>query len=452
MRKKRKKKRNRFFFAALWYGVRRKLGFPAVSEARILRVRRLDPGCDPAAVIREEDNSRIRLALYCAAAGILLALLSAFAAGTHYYTSLQRPDYGEAEEFHLLRTEYKGKEYEIPVTVGSRRYSESEWEALKQEAYKNVTAAALQGNPDWQHISEELDLTEETGIPGITAEWESGDPEILSFDGSLPEIDEALLPAKTELYVTIEHEDLSWKTKIDAVRYPSAETPDSQTIKNLSKAVADAEKERTEQEVLLPDEDGGAQIRYLNEDHVPPVLFLALGVITAVCMLILPEQRRSEKIREREAELVRTYPEIVSMLSVLMSAGMTVRGAWANIAGSYREMLAQGMEKRTVYEEMTYAVRSFDKGEREEDVYAEFGRRCGLTSYMRLAGLLSSNVKLGSAGLLPLLKAEADQALEERMRNARRYGEEASAKLLAPMMLLLLVVLVLLVAPALMTF
>ena len=51
-----------------------------------------------------------------------------------------------------------------------------------------------------------------------------------------------------------------------------------------------------------------------------------------------------------------------------------------------------------------------------------------------------------------MLRAEADQALEERMRNARRYGEEASAKLLAPMLLLLLVVLALLVAPALMTF
>ncbi len=432
--------------------MRRKLGLAAVSESRILRVRRLDPGCDPAEIIRQEDNDRLRLALGCAAAGILLAVLSAFTAGTDYYTSLSRPDYGEEEEFHLLKTEYEGKVYEVPVTVGGRRYSAQEWETLKQEAYKNVTDAALRDNPDWQHISGDLDLAEDTGIPGITAEWESGDPEIIAFDGSLPEIGEERLPAKTDLYVTILHEDLEWKTKIEAVRYPSAKNPDAQTVQNLSDAVAEAEKDRTGEELQLPAASGGGTVRYLREDTVSPVLFAALGIILAVCILLLPEQRRAEKIREREAELVRAYPEIVSMLAVLMGAGMTVRSAWTEIASGYSGMQDHGMEQKTVYEEMTYAVRALDKGEREEDVYTEFGRRCGLTSYMRLAGLLSSNVRLGSAGLLPLLQAEADQALEERMRNARRYGEEASAKLLAPMMLLLLVVLVLLVAPAMMTF
>ena len=452
MKRRRRKRQKQYFFADLWYGFRRKFGLPAVSESRLLRVRRLDPGCNAAEIVRKEDNDRLKHALYCIAAGVVLAALSCVSAGTGYLTSLPRPDYGEEEEFHLLKTEYRGKEYEIPVTVGSRRYSEEEWETLKQAAYRNVTQEALADNPDWQHISGELTLTEETGIPGITAEWESGDPEIISFDGSLPAIDEAFLPAKTDLYVTIAHEGTEWKTKIEAVRIPSAETPDARIIKQLSDAVSEAEKERTEEELQLPDRYDGEEIRYPGEDGVSPVLFAALGIITAACLVILPEQKRAEKIRERETELIRTYPEIVSMLSVLMGAGKTVRGAWINIEAGYRDMLAQGMEKKAVYEEMTYAVRSFEKGEREEDVYTEFGRRCGLTSYMRLAGLLSSNVKLGSAGLLPLLKAEADQALEERMRNARRYGEEASSKLLAPMMLLLLVVLVLLVAPALMTF
>lgn len=452
MKKGRKKKRRRFLFADLWYGMRRKLGFAAVPESRILRVRRLDPGCDPAEVIRQEDNDRIRLALGCAAAGILLALLSAYAGGTDHYTSLLRPGYGEEEEYHLLKAEYEGKTFEVPVTVGSRRYSEQEWEELKQEAYKNVTAAALQENPDWQHITGDLDLTEDTGIPGITAEWESGDPEVISFDGSLPEIGEERLPAETELYVTILHEDMEWKTKIEAVRYPSAASPDAQTVKELADALSEAEKDRTGEELRLPETSGGESIRYLREDSVSPILFSVLGIVLAVCLLILPEQRRTEKIRTREEELIRAYPEIVSMLAVLMGAGMTVRGAWTEIASGYSGMQDHGMEQKTVYEEMTYAVRALDKGEREEDVYTEFGRRCGLTSYMRLAGLLSSNVRLGSAGLLPLLRAEADQALEERMRNARRYGEEASAKLLAPMMLLLLVVLALLVAPALMTF
>ena len=161
MKRGRKKKREKYRLAELWYGIRRLAGLQAVSEYRLLRVRRLDPGCNAPEEIRKEDNDRLKLALYCITAGVMLMLVSVLSFRSGDYTAVKRPDYGEEEEYRVLKAEYKGKEYEIPVTVGSRQYTENEWEMLKQEAYRNVTAAALGENPDWLHISGALDLSEE---------------------------------------------------------------------------------------------------------------------------------------------------------------------------------------------------------------------------------------------------------------------------------------------------
>ena len=61
-------------------------------------------------------------------------------------------------------------------------------------------------------------------------------------------------------------------------------------------------------------------------------------------------------------------------------------------------------------------------------------------------------MKRGSQNLLDLLEREAASASEERKRQARIRGEEASTKLLLPMILQLMVVLVILIVPAFLNF
>ena len=146
------------------------------------------------------------------------------------------------------------------------------------------------------------------------------------------------------------------------------------------------------------------------------------------------------------------YPELASSLVVLMGAGLSIRGAWESMVMSYRRSLLNGKKKHAMYEEMSYAWNALNRGESEEKVYTEFGRRCGLPAYLRLGSLLESNRKKGSRGLIPLLKEEADQATEERLRTARRLGEEASSKLLLPMVLLFSLILVILMIPAMLSF
>lgn len=146
----------------------------------------------------------------------------------------------------------------------------------------------------------------------------------------------------------------------------------------------------------------------------------------------------------------RDYPEIISKLTLLLGAGMTVKRAWRKIVMDYEE------EKdiwgiRYAYEEMRQGCNEMESGITEAESYERFGRRCGMQIYVKLGALLSQNLRKGAKGMNQILKTEASQAFEERKARARRLGEEAGTKLLAPMFLMLAVVLVIVIVPAFMS-
>ena len=88
----------------------------------------------------------------------------------------------------------------------------------------------------------------------------------------------------------------------------------------------------------------------------------------------------------------------------------------------------------------------------EAEAYERFGVRCGLSQYKVLSVLLVQNLKKGNQNLLELLEREEAVAEDERKRSAKVRGEEASTKLLLPMVLQLIVVLMILMIPAFFSF
>ena len=99
--------------------------------------------------------------------------------------------------------------------------------------------------------------------------------------------------------------------------------------------------------------------------------------------------------------------------------------------------------------ELEYAVNQIDSVLDEAIVYEDLGRRIGLNAYAGLMHQLSRNLKIGTKDLLGLMENELTAAMEIRKENAKRKGEEASTKLLFPMIVLLLIVMLMIVTPVL---
>ena len=109
----------------------------------------------------------------------------------------------------------------------------------------------------------------------------------------------------------------------------------------------------------------------------------------------LDKQNEIKEKQARQKQMCLDYPEVISKLTLLLGAGMTVRKAWRKIVNDYDSRIKQ-QGKRAVYEEMRYTCRQMDGGVPEAECYEKFGRRCGTQEYMRFGALLSQNLRKGT--------------------------------------------------------
>lgn len=220
----------------------------------------------------------------------------------------------------------------------------------------------------------------------------------------------------------------------------------------VEKAVSAEEAAREQgKSVPLPETVSGTKVRYENPKFKKDftAFYLCLSVI--VLLPFVWNRQRQEKLKERDQQMLLDYPEMVNKIMLLLSAGLTVRGCFDRICGEYRRRMAEGGERRYVYEEICFSLQEMEHGVSETDMLEAFGKRCRLLPYLRFSTMMNQNIRKGSESLIALLEAESLEAFEKRKEQVKVMGETAGTKMLLPMVLMLGVVMVIIVVPAFMT-
>ncbi len=83
-----------------------------------------------------------------------------------------------------------------------------------------------------------------------------------------------------------------------------------------------------------------------------------------------------------------------------------------------------GCTRSGIYEEMVLTESQLKSGVSESQAFYEFGSRCGLQPYMKLAALLEQSRKNGARSLRERLRLEMADAFEQRKHQARRLGRK----------------------------
>lgn len=181
---------------------------------------------------------------------------------------------------------------------------------------------------------------------------------------------------------------------------------------------------------------------------LPYILFLSVALIIGVPA---GRVRQLDKLAEsRNQQMLLDYSELISRFTLLLGAGINMKGAWIRIVGNYsNKRKDEKLSVHYIYEEMIISVREFQNGISERAVYEKFGRRIKLLPYMKFGTMLTQNLTKGNRSLLDQLKLTSLDALEQRRTAMKRLGEEASSKLLFPMMLQFVLILVIVMYPAL---
>lgn len=212
------------------------------------------------------------------------------------------------------------------------------------------------------------------------------------------------------------------------------------------------EEKQEPDKYYLPSQVNGKHIQWAYPADHSGMILMSLAILAGILLILMKERRREQALEKRKEQMLRDYPNLVTKLSLLVRAGMTMRRAFGKTALDYRKNKRDDEEPRYAYEEMLVTYYEMESGVLEAQAYENFGRRCNQVQYRTLATLLSQNLKKGSQGLLDMLERESVSAFEDRKRQARILGEAAATKLLIPMVLMLLVVLVIIMVPACMSF
>lgn len=390
------------------------------------------------------------LILLCGAAACALIVLILISAGQNTSLGsgiLKRPSYGEPANEESLNLQIEGqKESEvIGIRLDARQYSVKQVQEYLKAAQKQLLLVLPGENKSTGEVRRPLCFQGSFQKGKVKAEYESAPFGLIDEKGCIvtnpPE--EGIL---AEITVTLTCQKRSLITEIPVRVYPPVLTKKELEIEKIKNAVLQAAQENpTLPEVRLPAKAGEKKLSwYRQKDGLLRGLMLFILLLPPALWFHRDSQIK-EKAKERRDQLELDYSQMLWKMTMLLGAGITIRGAFTRISAQYA---AQKKEPRFVYEEMILTLREMNSGVPEAAAYENFGRRCAVPAYIKLGSLLAQNLKKGSRGLNSLLEKEAVLSMEQQKNAVKKMGEKAGLKMLLPMLLMFMVVLIILVVPA----
>jgi len=358
--------------------------------------------------------------------------------------SVIRPEFGEGSREVMVMANVSDEELPITLNVGERVPDEEQIDHFFEVRYMQAVGEILGENADFDHVQHDLNLI--SGMAdGTEIEWTISDTALMNIMGELSDdIDED--GEELTLIMTMSYAGYSRSFEICATVFKKHISVEFS--QELSDYVNEAISQDDEDCVKLPQTYNESELSYEDPQDNTFSWLMALSLIAAILVWIVRDNRLENAYKKRNLELMIDYPQIVSKLSILFSAGLAIPTAWDRLVRDYEYSLGLGERSRFGYEEMRITALEMKNTGYREGIFENFGKRCDSYSYRKLGSILDQSMKLGTVNLSTYMQQEAAQAFELRKQTANRIGEEAGTKLLFPMMLLFALVLVMVVVPA----
>ena len=404
----------------------------------------LHPSEDTQKLYEEFFVKRIKVTLVTVLAGLILGCFMKLSSLTDRGisgTGFERNEWnGKKERLELYAISGEEK-LPVDVILEPRMLSGEELDSYSQRFEEEIGELILGENSDLQHVSGDLAINEKYDGYPFKCVWRSSDPKRISAYGG--RVDPS---SEAEVLLTVTYSYGDYKGSLDIpVRTVRPGMTEGQALAaGLSEYLAEDQKENREDKIwTLPAEYSGTELRWENRTEDDGFLIMAVFAIVGVVIYMASEKDLTSRTERKKENMRKSYPKILRQLALYIGAGMTVKAAFTRIAEDAPE---GGGE--FVFEEMKIACLEMKQGISETEVYERFGKRTGLSEYIKLSGLLSQNLKRGNPGFTGRLKDEAYRSMHERVLESRKAGEKAQTKLLAPMMMMLAVVMVMIMMPA----
>ena len=407
---------------------------------------------------------------------------------------LERPGYGEGGSDQNLLLRVGAEESEaFDVHLDARTYTSSQVKAFLKNAAASLDAMLPGENASMDEVRTPLCLPDQLEDGRVSVEYYITPGGLIDENGTVcgqPDPEGSLITVNA----TLTCQDKTSTYECAARVYPPILSGEEQLRQDIRNAVEEARSEDpTGTQVRLPSTVDGRKLSWSYPKDSSLTLVMILLLVLPIAFWAREDSKVHDAAKTRQAQLELDYSQLLWKLTMLLSAGLTIRGAFTRITTQYREETGRGGGmpsdhsgrgggtsaghsrhrsstpaghsrhrssmpaggsgpghggKRYVYEEMLLTLREMNSGVPEASAYENFGRRCSLPMYIKLGSLLSQNLKKGSKGLTAMLEHEAVLSMDQHKMAVRKLGERASVKMLLPMILMFGVVLIILMVPA----
>ena len=371
---------------------------------------------------------------------------------------IKRNDPGDdSKEISLILSGDGVEEQEYDLEIYERRLTEFEAQKYFEKATVEINDSFYLGEENANYVTEKVNPSDKYVEKMVKAEWTFSE-NIISDDGV---IDEDRLE-KYEDYqqgvvvtaqVELQCQDYVEEYDFHFVVFPKKLSEQEQIIKQIGQSIAEQLSIPGEEIVVLPNEIGGKKLTWKETSQHLVAKVIAVELIVIILICIMKQKKKSEELKKRKKDMELEYSEIVSKMAILLGSGMSVKQAWSNISARYLDKRKKNqVSEIPIYEEMLITEREINDGKSERIAYQNFCQRVNIMCYHRLIRLLISSLDRGSRNICENLEQESEEAFEERKAVARRLGEEASTKMLLPMMIMMSIVIAVIIVPAILSF
>ncbi|HOQ36149.1 MAG TPA: type II secretion system F family protein [Acetivibrio sp.] len=169
--------------------------------------------------------------------------------------------------------------------------------------------------------------------------------------------------------------------------------------------------------------------------------YIIFGVLVLGAVVYLTDNELNEKVKKRRLSIQIDFPDFLNKLILLVNAGMTMSRAWEKI-------ITESKKDTPLYNELRTVLADIRGGKSQITAFEDFAKRCRIPEITKFVSVVLQNLSKGSSEMIPILRLQATECWEMRKHAAKRLGEEASTKMLFPMLLMFVAIILIVATPA----
>lgn len=169
------------------------------------------------------------------------------------------------------------------------------------------------------------------------------------------------------------------------------------------------------------------------------LVFSAIGFAVMFLVGYIPYDSLQTKAKKRQEEIDRDFPNAISKIALLVTAGM-------NITKAMEETAKSG--DTPMYLELQRLMKEIDQSVTVAAALSHLQCRCDNKYLDKMVTIISKSYVSGNANLADNLRTINDECWLDKKHHARRMGEVVQNKLFVPTMLMFIGILVVIIIPA----